>query len=267
MSEWIGCLSSQSAIFQLYMWWHILVDFTYNVYYWWSDPTVNWAVVACELHYFVFKIHSVINLIHKFNWQNAQGFFLLFWEHGPWRLNREFCGVLLKIWKLDQSIGLKCAWIFVCNNHDKVILFLHCNCIQNLYPGFPCFYFTYILINEAFSLASIPLKTFIWQHISYLWNWEFMDKNLGKKDMICHWEYSRNLAIKWTQKSPECIQVYIEFFIKSTCSINSQIWSITSHRLHGKSVEDRKQKGRLGVRSNRRRQIALVMLRVRVFRG
>ena len=28
---------------------------------------------------------------------STQGFFLPFWEHGPWRLNWEFGGVFLKI--------------------------------------------------------------------------------------------------------------------------------------------------------------------------
>ena len=30
-------------------------------------------------------------------YQTNHGFFLLFWEHGPWHLNWEFRGVLLKI--------------------------------------------------------------------------------------------------------------------------------------------------------------------------
>ena len=45
------------------------------------------------LVYYVYD-RCIVDL-HK----TKQGFFSLFWEHGPWRLNWEFRGVLLKIGK------------------------------------------------------------------------------------------------------------------------------------------------------------------------
>ena len=69
---------------------------------------------------------------------------------------------LLGVWPVALELGILRSfalnWEFlaknsveicVCNKNDKVIL------IVFLYPGFPSFYFTYIPIDKAFSLALI----------------------------------------------------------------------------------------------------------------
>ena len=118
---------------------------------------------------------------------------------------------------------------FVCNKHDKVIFIV----FRTLnYPGFPSFYFYYIPINTEFSF---PLKTFVWQHI--FWSLDMLElgilgQKLGKKDMICHWEYSRISAIKWTEKKP-CI-VTLTFDLK-VYRVHTRLMG----RLHVKFHEDR----------------------------